>query len=79
MDRIIASNRITGAVVKVSTPAEIDDGCPQNFQARSECFAAVVFQAVDNSTGMLVSTLPMLYVRELMPPCRLIRYVGILA
>ena len=49
-------------VIKVDDEAEIERSCPSNFNARSECFAAVVFSEVDPSQQILVCAADTLWV-----------------
>lgn len=53
MDRVL--DGVNGDIVKVESNAEIERACPTNFNLRSECFAAVVFDEVDPASQALVS------------------------
>ena len=43
-----------GNVLKVESEAEIESQCPTNFNLRSECFAAVAFNTVDDGARSMV-------------------------
>lgn len=44
-------------VIRVGDPSEIERACPSNFNARSECFAAVIFSEVNPEQQILVRLL----------------------
>jgi hypothetical protein len=52
MSRVLSG--VSGDVIKVDYATEIERACPTNFNLRSECFAAVVFNSVDTITPSLV-------------------------
>jgi hypothetical protein len=52
MSRVFS--RSGGNVLKVETEADIESQCPTNFNLRSECFAAVVFNEVDDGANSMV-------------------------
>ena len=41
-------------MLKVESEAEIESQCPTNFNLRSECFAAVAFNTVDDGARSMV-------------------------
>ncbi|KAI0370085.1 P-loop containing nucleoside triphosphate hydrolase protein [Pilatotrama ljubarskyi] len=51
------NGRQLGSVRQLSSPAEIPDACPQNFNLFSECYAAVAFNSLPGPNG----TLPLNY------------------
>jgi hypothetical protein len=46
---------ISGNVVKLAEPDDVNMECPENFNLLSNCFAAVVFNEIDISERLLVS------------------------
>jgi hypothetical protein len=52
MSRVLTG--VSGTVVKLAEPDDVNMECPENFNLLSNCFAAVVFNEIDISEHMLV-------------------------
>ena len=55
VDRVFQG--VGGNIIKVDDEDDIERACPTNFNLRSECFAALVFNEVDDGRQVLVSTI----------------------